>query len=144
MDLVRNKAAVSRDLARAKSKISMRKRRYVVAVVDDDRSMRRATEDLLHASGFATEPFACAEDFLGRTAATEVDCLLLDINLGGISGIELRCQIAAAGSKVPVIFMTAIDDEVICRSALVAGCVAYLQKPFTARQLLDALEKAKH
>jgi FixJ family two-component response regulator len=144
MHLVRNKAPVSRDLARAKSEISMRKRRYVVAVVDDDPSMRRAAEDLLHASGFATELFASAEDFLGRKAATEVDCLLLDINLGGMSGIDLWCQIAATGCKVPVIFMTAVDDEVIRRSALVADCVAYLQKPFTARQLLDALEKAKH
>jgi FixJ family two-component response regulator len=144
MDLVRNKAPVSRDLARAKSKISMQKWRNIAAVVDDNPSMRRAAEDLLGASGFATEHFASAEDFIDSGAATQIDCLLLDINLGGMSGIELRRKLAASGSPLPVIFMTGLDDEGMRRDALVAGCAAYLQKPFTARQLLDALEKAKH
>jgi FixJ family two-component response regulator len=121
----------------------MQKRRNIVAVVDDDPSMRAAAENLLEASGFATELFASAEDFLDRGAATHVDCLLLDIDLGGMSGIELRRQLAASGCQLPVIFMTALDDEAIHREALIAGCLASLHKPFTARQLLDAIEKAK-
>ena len=126
----------------AKLDNSMQKQRNIVAVVDDDPSMLRATENLLDANGFATELFASAEDFLDRGAATQVDCLLLDIDLGGMSGIELRRQLAASGSKLPVIFMTALDDEAILREALMAGCVACLRKPFTARQLIDAIEKA--
>jgi CheY-like chemotaxis protein len=114
----------------------------IVAVVDDDPSMLRAAEDLLDAHGFATKVFASAEEFLDRGAANQVDCLLLDIHLGGMSGIELRHQLTASGSTLSVIFMTAIDGEAIREEALKAGCVAYLRKPFLARQLIDAIEKA--
>jgi FixJ family two-component response regulator len=120
----------------------MLKRRKIVAVVDDDPSMLRAAENLLDAHGFATETFASAEEFLNRGAATQVDCLLLDIYLGGMSGVELRRQLKASGSTLPVIFMTAHDDEATHRQALKAGCVAYLRKPFQARQLIDAIGKA--
>src|SRR5882757_5849774 len=120
----------------------MLKRRTVVAVVDDDPSMLRAAGALLTARGFAIEVFASAEEFLGREAGIQVDCLLLDINLGGISGIELRRQLTASGSRLPVIFMTALDDEAVRGQALKAGCVACLRKPFPARQLFDAIEKA--
>ena len=121
----------------------MQKQRNIVAVVDDDPRMRRAAENLLDASGFATELFASAEDFLDRGAATRVDYLLLDIDLGGMSGLELRRRLTASGSKLPVIFMTALDDEAVHRQALIAGCVAYLHKPFTARQLMDAIDKVE-
>ena len=119
----------------------MQKRRNIVAVVDDDPRMLRAAEHLLDASGFATELFGSAEEFLDRGAATQVDCLLLDIDLGGMSGIALRRQLTASGSKLPVIFMTALDDAEIHHQAILAGCIAYLRKPFTARQLMDAIEK---
>ena len=124
----------------------MQKRRKIVAIVDDDPRMRRATENLLDASGFATELFASAEDFLDRGAKIQVDYLLLDIDLGGMSGIELRRQLTASGSTLPVIFMTGLDDKAILRQALMAGCVgvACLGKPFTARQLTDAIAKAGH
>ena len=119
----------------------MQKRRNIVAVVDDDPRMRRAAEHLLDASGFATELFGSAEEFLDRGAATQFDCLLLDIELGGMSGIALRRQLTASGSKLPVIFMTALDDAEIHQQAIMAGCIAYLHKPFTVRQLMDAIEK---
>ena len=79
----------------------MQKQRNIVAVVDDDPRMRRAAENLLDASGFATELFASAEDFLDRGAATRVDYLLLDIDLGGMSEIELRRQLTASGPSFP-------------------------------------------
>ena len=110
----------------------MLKRRRIVAVVDDDPSMLRAVGDLLDAHGFATKVFASAEEFLDRGAATQVDCLILDIHLCGMSGIELRLQLKASGSTLPVIFMTAIDDDAMCTEALKAGCVACLRKPFLA------------
>ena len=120
----------------------MPKRRKIVAVVDDDPSMLNAAESLLDAQGFATMVFASAEEFLDRGAATQVDCLLLDIHLGGVSGIELRQRLKDSGSMLPVIFMTALDDEAMRVQAIKAGCVAFLRKPFQARQLIDAIKKA--
>ena len=120
----------------------MPKRRKIVAVVDDDPSMLSAAESLLDAQGFATMVFASAEEFLDRGAATQVDCLLLDIHLGGVSGIELRRRLKDSGSMLPVIFMTALDDEAMRERAIKAGCVAFLRKPFQARQLIDAIKKA--
>jgi FixJ family two-component response regulator len=120
----------------------MPKRRKIVAVVDDDPSMLNAAESLLDAQGFATMVFASAEEFLDRGAATQVDCLLLDIHLGGVSGIELRRRLKDSGSMLPVIFMTALDDEAMRERAIKAGCVAFLRKPFQARQLIDAIKKA--
>jgi len=120
----------------------MLKRQKVVAVVDDDPSILRATRDLLGAHGLATEVFASAEEFLDREAATHVDCVLLDIHLGGMSGIELRRQLTASNCTLPVIFMTALDDELTHREARAAGCIAVLRKPYSARQLMDAIEKA--
>ena len=120
----------------------MPKRRKIVAVVDDDPSMLNAAESLLDAQGFATMVFASAEEFLDRGAATQVDCLLLDIHLGGLSGIELRRRLKDSGSMLPVIFMTALDDEAMREQALKAGCVAFLRKPFQAHQLIDAIKKA--
>jgi FixJ family two-component response regulator len=120
----------------------MPKRRKIVAVVDDDPSMLRATEDLLDAHGFATAGFASAEEFLERRASTQVDCLLLDIHLGGLSGIELRRRLKTSGSPLPVIFMTALDDDALRREAIKTGCVACLRKPFPAHQLIEAIAKA--
>ena len=120
----------------------MPKERKIVAVVDDDPSMLSAAGHLLSAHGFGTDVFASAEDFLIRGAAAKVDYLLLDIHLGGMSGIELRRRLKDSGSALPVIFMTALDDEAVHDEAIFVGCVACLRKPFSARQLIDAIEKA--
>ncbi len=120
----------------------MLKRRRIVAVVDDDPSMLRAAENLLDAHGFATEVFSSAEEFLARQAGPRADFLLVDIHLGGMSGIELRRQLAAAGDTIPVIFMTALDGDAICEEALKTGDVVCLRKPFSARKLIEAIENA--
>ena len=120
----------------------MLKRQKIIAVVDDDPSMLRATKDLLDAHGFATELFTSAEEFLDHGAAAQADCLLLDIHLGGMSGIELRHQLRISSPTLPVIFMTALDDEGTRGQAEKAGCVAFLRKPYSSRQLVDAIEKA--
>ena len=114
----------------------------VVAIVEDDASMLKGLARLLSAHGFATEVYTSAEAFLAAAAASAAGCLVLDINLGGISGIELRRRLAAAGSRLPVILMTAIDSDVVRKEAAEAGCIAYLRKPFPARQLIDAIGKA--
>jgi FixJ family two-component response regulator len=113
-----------------------------IAVVDDDRSMLVGVERLLNAYGFATKVFASAEAFLDPAAADGADCLVVDIELGGMSGIELRRRLADYGCAVPIIFMTALDDEATRVRALEAGCVAYLLKPFPSRCLIDAVKVA--
>jgi FixJ family two-component response regulator len=120
----------------------MQERRKVVAIVDDDPSMLRATKDLLNAHGYLTAVFPSAEEFLASKLAPEADYLLLDIHLTGMSGIELQRQLKASHSAVPVIFMTALDDETIRQQAVETGCVACLRKPFPARYLFDAIERA--
>lgn len=118
----------------------MQKRRLVVAVVDDDPSMLGAAEELLGARGYMTALFTSAEEFLASGAANEADCLLLDIQLDGLSGIELRRQLKTSHPTLPVIFMTALEG--MRQKALGAGCIACLSKPFLASQLFEAIEKA--
>ena len=120
----------------------MPKRVTMVAVVDDDPSMLKAAADLLDARGFSVSLFTSAEEFLDSGEAEHVDCLLLDIHLGGLSGIELRQRLSALHPTLPVIFMTALDDDIVRQQALGVGCVACLRKPFPARQLIDALDRA--
>jgi len=116
--------------------------KVTVAIVEDDLSMLKGVERILGAHGFITEVYTSAEAFLERAAASEATCLVLDIHLGGISGLELWRRLAAAGSKLPVIFMTAVDSKNIQREVSEAGCIAYLRKPFPSRQLIDAIGKA--
>ena len=114
-----------------------------VAVVDDDRSMLVGVERLLNAYGFATKVFVSAEAFLDpAAAAAAADCLVVDIDLGSMSGFELRRRLADRGCAVPTIFMTALDDEATHARALEAGCIAYLLKPFPSRCLIDAVKIA--
>jgi FixJ family two-component response regulator len=120
----------------------MLKQQKIVAIVDDDPSMLRATKDLLNALGFLTTAFTSAQDFLDDREAAQANCLLLDIDLGGMSGFELQHQLKISGSTLPIIFITALDDDGTREQAKKAGCIAFLRKPYSARQLIDALQKA--
>jgi FixJ family two-component response regulator len=104
--------------------------------------MLKGIERLLGAYGFATKVFASAEAFLSLDGAADVDCLLLDIHLGGMSGIQLRRHLTVSGCTLPIIFMTAFDDAATRIQAQSAGCTAYLLKPFVANLLISAIEKA--
>jgi FixJ family two-component response regulator len=114
----------------------------VVIVVDDNEGLLKSVSRLLARHGVESRTFASAEALLESDCVPTATCLLLDIHLGGISGIELRRRLAASGSKRPVIFMTANDDEATRNEAMDAGCIAYLQKPFAGQVLLDAIGKA--
>jgi FixJ family two-component response regulator len=114
----------------------------VVIVVDDDAGFLKGVARLLESHGIDSRTFASAEALLESDGVQAATCLLLDINLGGISGLALRRRLAAAGSKCPVIFMTANDDETTRNKAMEVGCVAYLRKPFAGHVLLDAIGKA--
>ena len=114
----------------------------VVIVVDDNAGILKSVARLLARHGIDSRTFASAEALLESDSVQTATCLLLDIHLGGISGIELRRRITASGSKCPVIFMTADDDEATRNEAVDAGCIAYLRKPFARHVLLDAVGKA--
>jgi len=111
----------------------------LVAIVEDDAPMRRSLERLLRASNFSTIGFASAEAFLESGIADRALGLVLDIHLEGMSGIELCRRLSAAGSKLPVVFITAFDDEATRAEALAVGGVDCLHKPFEAHQLTEAL-----
>jgi FixJ family two-component response regulator len=115
----------------------------VVVIVEDDTAMRKSLERLLQANDYATRAFASAEEFLRATALDDAVGLVLDIHLGGMSGIELHQRLLSTGSKIPVVFITAHDDEATRAEALATGCVEYLQKPFDAERLTNALERCR-
>jgi FixJ family two-component response regulator len=110
-----------------------------IAIVDDNPSMLQGLNRLLSAHGFRVQTFASAELFLDNIAKCEADYLLLDIHLGGISGIDLQRRLTSTGTGLPVIFMTAVDNEATRQQAFDAGCIAYLRKPFLAKLLIDAI-----
>lgn len=111
-------------------------------MIDDDPSMLRSVERLLNANGFVTEGYSSAEAFLNHAQTSVLRCIVLDIHLGGMSGIELWYRLKHAGINLPVIFITAVDDETLEREALNAGCIAYLHKPFPAESLVAAINSA--
>jgi FixJ family two-component response regulator len=112
-----------------------------IVVIDDNPGMLRGLTRLLSARGFRVQTFTSAESFLQGSANANADCLLLDIHLSGISGIELQRQLTSSGTDIPVIFMTAIDSEATRQEAFDAGCIAYLKKPFRGQLLFDAISK---
>ena len=113
----------------------------IVIVVDDNPAFLKSVARLLTVHGLTARTFSSAEA-LDQSEVQTATCLLLDIHLGGISGIELQRRLTAAGSTCPVIFMTAIDDDVTRKEAMDIGCIAYLRKPFAPQLLLDAIGKA--
>jgi len=122
--------------------MSALKSQRIVAIVDDDPGMLIALSNLLVAHGFRTSVFSSAEDWLDHGVDVAADCMLLDIHLSGMSGIELQQRLRASGSTLPIIFMTARDDEVTRAGALQTDCVSFLSKPFPAAELIKAIESA--
>src|SRR4051794_33641818 len=113
-----------------------------VVVIDDDFSVRESMEVLLAALGYYCEVFDSAESFLAAAPTSNASCLLVDIHLGDISGIELARQLAAEGFKYPIIFMTGRGDDLIRTQAQAVGGTALLNKPFPAKLLRDTIRKA--
>jgi FixJ family two-component response regulator len=113
---------------------------HTIAVIEDDPSMLQGLNRLLVAHGFRVAKFTSAESFLDDFARCEAKCLLVDIHLGGMSGIDLKRRLTSSGSDLPVIFMTAIDSDATRQEAFDAGCIAYLRKPFLAKLLIDAIK----
>lgn len=113
-----------------------------VLVVDDDASVRVALARLMRSAGLGVETFAAAEDLLETWPSDSAGCLIIDVQLPGLSGLELQSKLAALGSTVPFIFITAHDEPDVRAQALNAGATAFLAKPFDDEDLLAALHTA--
>ena len=119
-------------------------KQYLVAIVDDEKALRQATESLLRSAGFKAKSFRSAEAFLRSKSRARGGCLVLDVGLPGMNGLELQLELIRNGCAIPVVFMTAQhDDEGKMRErALRAGALAFLQKPFGEEDLLSAVRSA--
>ena len=113
-----------------------------IACVDDDVLAREALEGLLKAFGFSSEVFTSAEEFLQSGRMEKTSCLITDVHLRGMSGLRLQSRLAASGSRIPVIVITAFPNEGVRERALSAGAVCFLEKPFNTEDLLTCIRSA--
>jgi FixJ family two-component response regulator len=114
----------------------------LIAVVDDDDALRNSLDDLLQSVGFRVQGFASAEAFLQAQPAPETACLLLDVRLPGMNGLELQRQLGGMHWRIPIIFVTAYADDDVRAHALAAGAIAVLSKPCREADLLHAIDVA--
>jgi FixJ family two-component response regulator len=120
----------------------IQKKAKLVVVVDDDDSIRSAVQDLLDAVGFQARGFESAEEFLKSGKQQETACLIADIRMPGMSGLELQAQLNAERCRIPIIFITAHGDEKMRMQALRAGAVEFMAKPFDDEALLESVRAA--
>ena len=118
------------------------KPKAIVFVVDDDLSVREGLERLLHAAGWEVETFASAQEFLDHRKENIPSCLVLDVQLPGLSGLDLQKRITAANREIPIVFITGHGDVPTSVRAMKAGAVEFLVKPFSDQDLLDAIRQA--
>jgi FixJ family two-component response regulator len=123
---------------------AMSRTRPTIFIIDDDESVCRALGRLIRSVGLITETFATAEEFLRFTGESEPGCLILDVHLPGLSGLELQERLTSEGRCLPIVFITAYQEDQACQFALQAGAVAFLQKPFEEQSLLNAVARAIH
>jgi FixJ family two-component response regulator len=114
----------------------------IVFVVDDDRSLRTSTERLLRSLGFAVQTFASAQEFLAHGRPDGPACLLLDVRMPGVSGLDLQRELAQSGVQIPIVFMTGHGDIPMTVRAMKAGAVEFLTKPVRKQALIDAIRAA--
>jgi FixJ family two-component response regulator len=118
--------------------------RNLISVIDDDESVRRTTTLLIESFGFRAAAFESADNFLSSGHLNDTSCLIVDVHMPGMNGLQLQSQLAATGSRIPIIFITAHDDKESRRRAMQAGAIAFLGKPFTDEQLLQCIRSALH
>jgi FixJ family two-component response regulator len=114
----------------------------IVSIIDDDPIVREATADLLQSLGYEAKPFESAEHFLESGALAETSCLITDLQMPGLNGLELQTRLIAQGHSIPVIFVTAFPEERFRNRAMNAGALAFLSKPFAEDSLIKCVESA--
>lgn len=114
----------------------------LIAIVDDDESVRVAMGGMVESFGYAPVTFESADDFLKSDKLPDASCLILDVQMPGMSGLELHSQLIASGRRIPTIFVTAFPDKRVRDRAMRAGGVCFLAKPFGRNDLLGCIESA--
>lgn len=114
----------------------------LISIIDDDEALRRSLDDLIRSAGLRARGFSSAEAFLQSNQLSDIDCLILDLCLPGMSGLELQRQLAEDNFDLPIIFMTAHESGDRRRQAIEAGAVTFLNKPFDEADLLNAIDIA--
>jgi FixJ family two-component response regulator len=113
-----------------------------IAIIDDDASVRKSTSSLVRSYGYATHTFASAEDFLESERMGDTSCVISDVRMPDMSGVELQSHLVSRGYRIPFIFMTAFLDEINFARAMEAGAICFLTKPFDGRSLIANVETA--
>jgi FixJ family two-component response regulator len=114
----------------------------IISVIDDDPSVRTATARLLRSMGFSVYAFASAQEFLSSPQLSETSCIIADVQMPGMSGVELQDHLIANGHKTSIIFITAFPHDRVREQAMNAGAVCFLSKPFDEARLLECVEQA--
>jgi len=114
----------------------------MIAIVDDDLAIREATDCLVRSLGYHAETFASAEDFLQSERANDTSCVITDVQMPGLSGVDLQDVLIARGDRTPMIFISAFADDRIRRRVLEAGAIGFLDKPFDDERLIEHLQTA--
>jgi FixJ family two-component response regulator len=114
----------------------------MISIVDDDKSVRESANSLIRSLGYATATFASGEEFLESGLLSDTECLITDVQMPGMSGVELQSRLIANGNRTPVIFVTADPDEGTRERALSAGALGFLRKPFSVDSLIACLDRA--
>ena len=113
----------------------------MISIIDDDKSVRKSTKALVRSLGYTARTFASAEEFLGSNRE-DTSCIILDVDMKGLSGIELQKRLIEEGWRTPIIFVTALPDERIRSHALEAGAIGFLGKPCSEERLATCLDSA--
>jgi FixJ family two-component response regulator len=114
----------------------------LISIVDDDQSVREATTSLLKSNGFRAEVFSSAEDFLRSRYLDETKCLILDVQMPGMNGLELQRHLASQNRRIPIVFISAHANQEVRKQAIRLGAVDFLPKPFSEEALLQAIRFA--
>ena len=114
----------------------------IISVIDDDASVRAATDNLLSSHGYMVRTFASAEEFLRSAHVNDLSCVIADVQMPAMSGLDLLTHMRAEGYNAPFIFITAFPEESVRARALKAGAICFLAKPFAGHVLIDCVETA--
>jgi len=113
-----------------------------IVIVDDDESIREAATNLFRSMGLLAVAFASAEDYLASDVVEHTSCLVLDVQMPGMSGLALQQRLAEDGRHIPIVFVTAYSGDVVRNTAMESGAISFLTKPFKEEDLLDGLRSA--
>jgi len=114
----------------------------MISIIDDDDAVREATKGLVRSLGYRVSTFSSAEEFLQSDRVNDTSCLITDLHMPGLSGIELQNRLIADGHSMPIIFITAFPDDGVRTRAMKAGAICFMSKPFSDDHLIGCLDRA--